>query len=391
MTDNSLSQSPLYEKIQWIALGNIAGIGSVTFCQLLSAFGTPNAIFSANFTQLNTVVSEKIARAILQPIDESALQDSLAWLSQPNNHLVTLADSTYPQALLEVADPPPFLYAKGNLTLFNQASIAIVGSRSASVQGEKNAESFAKALCEHGLCIVSGLALGIDAAAHRGALQAAKPFKGATIAVVGTGLDIVYPAKHRDLAHQIIAEDGLIVSEFVLGTPSKPQNFPKRNRIISGLSMGCLVVEANLQSGSQITARLAAEQGREVFAIPGSIHSPMAKGCHQLIKQGAKLVDSLEDIVSELRIKPRILNTAATDKNISAPPLPDSAQNLTPQIDTKSKLLNIMGFDAINLEHLVQISGLTVNEVSSMLMILELEGSVASLAGGKYQKITSSI
>ena len=391
MTDNSLSQSPLYEKIQWIALGNIAGIGSVTFCQLLSAFGTPIAIFSANFTQLNTVVSEKIARAILQPIDESALQDSLTWLSQPNNHLVTLADSTYPQALLEVADPPPFLYAKGNLALFNQASIAIVGSRSASVQGEKNAESFAKALCEHGLCIVSGLALGIDAAAHRGALQAARPFKGATIAVVGTGLDIVYPAKHRDLAHQIIAEDGLIVSEFALGTPSKPQNFPKRNRIISGLSMGCLVVEANLQSGSQITARLAAEQGREVFAIPGSIHSPMAKGCHQLIKQGAKLVDSLEDIVSELRIKPRILNTAPSDRNISAPPLPDSAQNLTPQNDTKSKLLNIMGFDAINLEHLVQISGLTVNEVSSMLMILELEGSVASLAGGKYQKITSSI
>ena len=390
MTDNSLSQSPLYEKIQWIALGNIAGIGSVTFCQLLSAFGTPNAIFSANFTQLNTVVSEKIARAILQPIDESVLQDSLTWLSQPNNHLVTLADSTYPQALLEVADPPPFLYAKGNLALFNQASIAIVGSRSASVQGEKNAESFAKALCEHGLCIVSGLALGIDAAAHRGALQAARPFKGATIAVVGTGLDIVYPAKHRDLAHQIIAEDGLIVSEFVLGTPSKPQNFPKRNRIISGLSMGCLVVEANLQSGSQITARLAAEQGREVFAIPGSIHSPMAKGCHQLIKQGAKLVDSLEDIVSELRIKPRILNTAVTDKNTSAPPS-DLAQNLTPQNNTKSKLLNIMGFDAINLEHLVQISGLTVNEVSSMLMILELEGSVASLAGGKYQKITSSI
>ena len=382
----------VFEKTQWIALGNIAGIGSVTFCQLLKAFGSPSAIFAANFTQLTTIVSEKIARAILQPVDESTLQDSQAWLAQPNNHLVTLADSTYPQALLEVADPPPFLYAKGNLALFNQASIAIVGSRSASVQGEKNAESFAKALCEHGLCIVSGLALGIDGAAHRGALQAAKPFGGATIAVVGTGLDIVYPAKHRDLAHQIVANGGLIVSEFSLGTPSKPQNFPKRNRIISGLSMGCLVVEANLQSGSQITARLAAEQGREVFAIPGSIHSPMAKGCHQLIKQGAKLVDCLEDIISELRIQPPLLN--GLDETASANE--QSTENVSQKTATstnsiKSNLLNMMGFDAINLEHLVQISGLTVNEVSSMLMILELEGSVASLAGGKYQKITSSI
>lgn len=377
----------MFEKTQWIALGNIAGIGSVTFCQLLKAFGSPSTVFAANFTQLTTIVSEKIARAILQPVDESALQDSQTWLAQPNNHLVTLADSAYPQALLEVADPPPFLYAKGNLSLFNQASIAIVGSRSASVQGEKNAESFAKALCEHGLCIVSGLALGIDGAAHRGALQAAKPFKGATIAVVGTGLDIVYPAKHRDLAHQIVAENGLIVSEFALGTPSKPQNFPKRNRIISGLSMGCLVVEANLQSGSQITARLAAEQGREVFAIPGSIHSPMAKGCHQLIKQGAKLVDCLEDIVSELRIPPLTFNTISTEKSTKA----SSAENFSAKNDTKSHLLKMMGFDAINLEHLVQISGLTVNEVSSMLMILELEGSVASLAGGKYQKITSTI
>jgi DNA processing protein len=187
------------------------------------------------------------------------------------------------------------LYAKGNLALLNMPSIAIVGSRNASIQGEKNAEAFAQGLCDYGLCIVSGLALGIDGAAHRGALK----FNGATIAVVGTGLDIVYPAKHRDLAHQI-AKHGLIISEFALGTPSKPQNFPKRNRIISGLSLGCLVVEANLKSGSQITARLSAEQGREVFAIPGSIHSPMTKGCHQLIKQGAKLVDCLQDIIQEL-------------------------------------------------------------------------------------------
>jgi DNA processing protein len=235
------------------------------------------------------------------------------------------------------------------------------------MQGEKNAEAFAQGLSEYGLYIVSGLALGIDGAAHSGALKA----KCSTIAVVGTGLDIVYPAKHRDLAHQIV-EHGLIISEFALGMPYKPQNFPKRNRIISGLSLGCLVVEANLQSGSQITARLSAEQGREVFAIPGSIHSPMSKGCHQLIKQGAKLVDSLQDIVEELDLSKQ-------DANIS-----DVSSEM---FKTNHAMLNLMGYEPIELENLVNLSGLTVSEVSSMLLLLELEGSVASLAGGKYQKI----
>ena len=357
----------LVEKSLWIALSSIHGIGTQTFCLLLNAFGNPANIFSANFKQLSEVVSEKIASEITQGINHDALADSLLWLSQANNHLVTLADSDYPKALLEISDPPPLLYAKGNLAILNQASIAIVGSRNASVQGEKNAEAFAQGLCDYGLCIVSGLALGIDGAAHRGALKA----KGATIAVVGTGLDIVYPAKHRDLAHQIV-EHGLVISEFALGTPSKPQNFPKRNRIISGLSLGCLVVEANLQSGSQITARLSAEQGREVFAIPGSIHSPMSKGCHQLIKQGAKLVDSLQDIIEELDLNKR--ETEQADETDS-------------ETHASNPLLMLMGYEQISLENLVHLSGLTVSEVSSMLMILELEGSVASLAGGQYQKI----
>lgn len=367
------------EKALWISLSDIYGVGSQTFCQLLSAFGTPANIYKASYLQLTKVVSDKIAAAIQVGVNEDTLADSLNWLSQDNNHLVTLADPHYPKALLETADPPPFLYAKGNLHLLNQASIAIVGSRNASVQGEKNAEAFAQVLCQSGLCIVSGLALGIDGAAHRGALKASGQYKGATIAVVGTGLDIVYPAKHRDLVHQIV-ERGLVISEFALGTPSKPQNFPKRNRIISGLSLGCLVVEANLQSGSQITARLAAEQGREVFAIPGSIHSPMSKGCHQLIKQGAKLVDSIEDILSELRI-----GIAAQEGELAPVMVTKTENAVTP----KSDLLKLMGFDAVGLENLVHLSGLTVNEVSSMLMLLELEGSVASLAGGKYQKITS--
>lgn len=366
----------LIEKSLWISLGNIRGIGPQTFCQLLNIFGSPSHIYAASLKQLKEVVSDQIACEINQGVNHDALADSLHWLSLANNHLVTLADAEYPQSLLEIADPPPFLYAKGNLALFNQPSIAIVGSRNASVQGEKNAEAFAHDLCGYGLCIVSGLALGIDGAAHRGALKAG----GATIAVVGTGLDIVYPAKHRDLAHQIV-ERGLVVSEFALGTPSKPQNFPKRNRIISGLSLGCLVVEANLQSGSQITARMAAEQGREIFAIPGSIHSPMSKGCHQLIKQGAKLVDCLQDIVEELKLNARTGHLTKEADTI------DSTANPDHQIEDDNSILKMMGFEPMALEQIVTISGLTVGEVSSMLMLLELEGKLTRLAGGQYQKL----
>ncbi len=378
-TDHS---EDIAEKALWISLSNISGIGPQTFCQLLKTFGSPTNIYAASLKQLKEVVSDKIAADITLGIDDEALTDSLHWLSQANNHLITLADPHYPKTLLEISDPPPLLYAKGNLALLNQPSIAIVGSRNASVQGEKNAEAFAHGLCAYGLCIVSGMALGIDGAAHRGALKA----NGATIAVVGTGLDIVYPAKHRDLAHQIV-EHGLIISEFSLGTPSKPQNFPKRNRIISGLSLGCLVVEANLQSGSQITARLAAEQGREVFAIPGSIHSPMSKGCHQLIKQGAKLVDCLQDIVEDLGLDKLGLNNLclnSLDLNNDASSVTDPTDN---NIAPNHPLLDLMGYEPIALENLVRLSSLTVSEVSSMLMLLELEGSVASLAGGQYQKI----
>ena len=358
----------LIEKSHWLSLSKIEGLGSQTFCQLLKTFGSPSEIYRKKFKELRAVVSEKIALEIGQGVDQIGLQDTLTWLAQANNHLVTLADPDYPKALLEIADPPPLLYAKGNLAILNKLSIAIVGSRNASVQGEKNAEAFAQGLAEHGLCIVSGLALGIDGAAHRGALKA----KGDTIAVVGTGLDMVYPAQHRDLAHQI-AKSGLIISEFPLGTLSKPQNFPRRNRLISGLSLGCLVVEANLKSGSQITARLSAEQGREVFAIPGSIHSPLAKGCHQLIKQGAKLVDSLQDIVEELNLS----------KAVSAP----VAEENTPANQDQQILLDAMAYDAISIETLVQLTGLTVSTLSSMLTLLELEGRITGLAGGQYQQI----
>jgi DNA processing protein len=357
------------ELLIWVRLSLIEGLGAQTFCQLLKSFGHPQAVFQAAIADLKRIVSEKIALQIKADFDESLLTKTREWLSQSDNFIITLADASYPQSLLEISDPPPFLYAKGNTSLLNQASIAVVGSRSASVQGEKNAHAFSFELAQHGLVVVSGMALGIDGAAHRGALAAT----GATIAVVGTGLDIVYPAKHRDLAHEI-AKHGLIISEFPLGTPSMAKNFPKRNRIISGLSMGCLVVEANLQSGSQITARLAGEQGREVFAIPGSIHSPTAKGCHQLIKQGAKLVDCIQDILEELHWEIDI----STKK--SQPAKIDETAN--------HPVLQLMSYEPTPLETIVNLSNLPVNEVSSMLMMLELEGKIASLPGGKYQKIS---
>lgn len=353
----------------WIALSQIQGLGNAALCQLLAKFGSPENIFKTSLHQLKEIVGDAIANKITQGITVETIQPTLDWLQKDNNHLITLADAAYPQALLQISNPPAVLYAIGHLSWLNHPAIAIVGSRNATPQGAKNAENFAENLCNQGLCVVSGMALGIDGAAHRGALKSS----GSTIAVVGTGLDIVYPAKHRELAHQI-AERGLILSEFPLGTPSKAGNFPRRNRLISGLSLGCLVVEANVDSGSMITARLATEQGREVFAIPGSIHSPVSKGCHSLIKQGAKLVESSTDILEELQHlmpKQRSLTIVDSDE------VPSEA----------NALLDAMGFEAISFETLLELSGLTTEALSSMLMLLELEGKVTTLAGANYQRL----
>jgi DNA processing protein len=362
---------------QWIALNQTPGLGNAALCQLLTKFGTPEAIYSASISQLREVVDTEIARTIKQGIDIDAIMSTLDWLKKDNAHIVTLADSEYPKKLLEINSPPAVLYAIGHLHWLNHPSIALVGSRSATPQGEKNAEEFAASLCNFGLCVVSGMALGIDGAAHRGALKA----NGATIAVVGTGLDIVYPARHRDLAHKI-AERGLIISEFPLGTPSKAQNFPRRNRLISGLSLGCLVVEANIESGSLITARLATEQGREVFAIPGSIHSPVAKGCHQLIKQGAKLVENTHDILEELKNLLPTLGSANSPTGLIG--------NIEKDLDTASEgntVLELMGFDAINFDALQQLTALTTEALSAMLMVLELDGKITVLQGNQYQRL----
>ena len=352
----------------WLALSSIPGLGGETFRRLLSAFGPPQNIFSASSSQLSAVCEGKVARAIAAGIDDAALAPSLQWLEEPGNHLITLADPEYPQTLLQTVDPPPLLYVKGRLDLLQQPALAIVGSRRATPQGEKDAEAFAQALSDAGFTIVSGMALGIDAAAHRGGLKGA----ASTIAVVGTGLDIVYPARNRDLAHQL-AQQGAIISEFALGTPSMAQNFPRRNRIISGLARGVLVIEAAVRSGSLITARLAGEQGREVFAIPGSIHSPLAKGCHRLIKQGAKLVESAQDILEELGYSTQVsVNTS------------DSKPAATAHLEFVRQL----GHIPCAIDTLVSRTGLTAERVCAILLELEMNGQVASLPGGLYQAIS---
>jgi DNA processing protein len=351
----------------WIALSLISGLGAESFRKLLQAFGAPEQIFAAGRTALSQIVSAPVTQAICQGIDRQATASTMAWLADPLNTVITLADPDYPANLLEITDPPPLFYLKGRRELLQKPALAIVGSRNATPQGLSDAQAFAKTLSDRGLCIVSGLALGIDAAAHRGGLQGAS----SSIAVVGTGLDIIYPARNRELAHEL-AQHGALISEFPLGTPSIGANFPRRNRIISGLSKGCLVVEAALRSGSLITARLAAEQGREVFAIPGSIHSPLAKGCHALIKQGVKLVDSAQDILEDLG-----WGTAPADSSQAKPKHGKADQHV----------LDCLGFSPTTIDQVVATSGLTAEKVSAMLLKLELDGHVACLPGGFYQRI----
>ena len=366
----------------WIALHQTLGLGNAAFCQLLTKFGSPTAIYSASISQLRELVAEDLARKINAGINLDVIAPTLDWLKKDNAHIVTLADANYPKLLLEISNPPAVLYAIGNLKWLNQPSIAVVGSRNATPQGEKNAEEFSASLCNSGLCVISGMALGIDGAAHRGALKS----NGATIAVVGTGLDIVYPARHRELAHKI-AERCLIISEFPLGTPSKAQNFPRRNRLISGLSLGCLVVEANIDSGSLITARLAIEQGREVFAIPGSIHSPVTKGCHKLIKQGAKLVENTQDILEEIKnLLPasKLTNSQSTDSPTGLMLDSDPSLDIAPEANT---VLDLMGYDAINFDTLQRLTGLTTDALSAMLMLLELGSKITVLKGSQYQRL----
>ena len=353
--------------VAWFRLLETPGLGREGVRRLLASFGSAERVLQASKAAWQQVVGPQLAQALGTEPDElqPRLHAARAWLDGgAGRQVLTLGDRDYPPQLLQTADPPLLLYVQGRVDLLRQRSLAIVGSRNASAQGVDNARSFAAHLSRLGWTIVSGLAFGIDGAAHEGGLDG----PGSTIAVVGTGLDRVYPARHRKLAHRI-AERGVLVSEFAPGTPPLPANFPMRNRIIAGLSRGTLVVEAALQSGSLITARLAAEAGREVFAVPGSIHSPLSRGCHALIRQGAKLVESAEDIVDELQGA-----GAAAAEPVAVPAA------------SRDPVLDALGHDPATLDALCARTGWSASELSARLLELELDDQVARLPGGLYQR-----
>ena len=366
---------------RWIAFIHLPGVGLRRRQEMLEQFGSIEAIFDAAPGLLKKYLADvpKAVEAIAAGPDPSQVEASLAWLAEPGHHLLTFTDPDYPPLLRQIPDPPLALYVLGDRACLSSPQLAIVGSRNPTPVGRENARAFARALAGAGLTITSGLALGIDGEAHRGALEAS----GRTIAVTGTGLDRVYPAAHRELAHEI-ASHGALVSEFAIGSPPKAEHFPVRNRIISGLSLGTLVVEAAERSGSLISARLAGDQGREVFAIPGSIHSPLARGCHRLIRQGAKLVETAQDIVEELAALAGFAASAATAVSTK------TAAAREPLGEEAQQLLDAFGHDAASVDQLVTRSGLTADVVSSILLQLELAALVAPCGGGRYQPITRS-
>ncbi len=364
-------------KAYWLALLRTPGLGSRGISQLLKQISDLSPLFEATPHILeNLKLKPRIQEQLRHP-DWSLVEQDLTWLEQPDNHLITLQDPEYPLLLRETADPPAALFVHGDPMLLTSPQIAIVGSRNPSTSGRSTAKEFARCLARAGITITSGLAVGIDGASHQGALEA----DGATIAVTGTGLDRVYPASHHKLARQIAEQGGALISEFPPGTPARAGHFPRRNRIISGLSLGTLVVEAALQSGSLITARQATEQGREVFAIPGSIHNPLARGCHAIIRQGAKLVETAQDIIEELG---PLLHTLVPAEEPDSK-IPDSESGFEMDAEYR-QLLETIGYDPIPIDEIIAQSGLTAEAVSSMLLLLELEGYVSSAPGGCFSR-----
>ena len=375
-TDVSVSMSPA-QLAAWMRLERTHGVGPRTAPALLAVFGSPDAIFAADHALLAAHLSPAQVRAIRQPASADTLRlvdATLRWMEQPGHTVLALGQPGYPDLLAAIPDPPLLLYIKGCPDLLAGPALAIVGSRNASTQGKANALAFAEALSRAGLAIVSGLALGVDAAAHEGALKGA----GSTVAVIGTGPDLVYPARNRGLCERIAA-DGCIVSEYPVGTPPLPGNFPKRNRIISGLAAGVLVVEAAAQSGSLITARQAAEQGREVFAIPGSIHAALSKGCHLLIREGAKLVDGAGDVLEAMAWSPLAGRRPLPRLAVAAAAAVSSAED--------DSLLAALGHDPVDPDTLLALVGGTPGELSTRLLLLELAGTVERLPGGQFQRI----
>lgn len=387
----------------WLRLTLSPGVGNGAARRLLARFGLPQDIFRQPESALQHCVTLAQAKALRTVPSgwEALLETTWHWLEGadpqgPARAVITLGDARYPQSLLDTEDPPLLMYLMGAARLLAQnpfptgRCLAVVGSRNPTAQGADNARLFSRALRGAGFTIVSGLALGVDAAAHEGALDVSSDplteATPATIAVVGTGLDRVYPRKNLDLAHRIAAH-GLLVSEYPLGTPPLAANFPKRNRIISGLSQGTLVVEAALASGSLITARMAAEQGREVFAIPGSIHAPQSRGCHALIRQGAKLVESAQDVLEELRMPPA---AGKQSPSSGAAVLDEEGRTDIDTRETESPLLQALGFDPMGVDALVARTGMDAASLQVELLELELDGQVARLPGGLYQRLGSA-
>ena len=356
----------------WLALHRTPGVGPITFMRLLAQFPRLQSLFETPGTAKN--ISDRSYQSLLAPNWDLVEQD-LIWFSEPDRHIVTIQDERYPPLLKEIVDPPSILFVQGDAGLLSEWQLGIVGSRNPSRLGRDNAFEFSRFLAHGGLTITSGFSDGINSAAHQGALAV----EGKTLSVMGSGLDRVHPEKQYALAQDIV-QKGALVSEFALGTPLRPENFPRRNRLISGLSLGVLVVEASSRSSSLGTARMALEQGREVFSIPGSIHNPLAKGCHQLIREGAKLVEKAEDIIEELGALAGAVEVLETK---------EATVNDGPQtLDSDYQLLfTCLGYDPIEIDTLAEQSGLTVDIVSSMLLLLELEGQVASLSGGRYVRM----
>ena len=378
----------------WLRLLMTPHVGPATQRQLLQIWGWPTAIFEASLSEMRAHLSESLALVLQREPPElnSTFDRTMAWLEGSNCHLLTLGTDAYPPLLLQTADPPVCLFAQGDIDcLRDRQWLAMVGSRNPTPQGIANARAFARAIAQQGRGVVSGLALGVDGAAHEGALAG----NGSTIAVVGTGLDRVYPKAHHALAHQI-ADTGLLLSEYVLGSPPLASHFPQRNRIISGLSAGVLVVEATLQSGSLITARLAGDQGREVFAIPGSIHSPQSKGCHALIRQGAKLVESAQDVMEELgwttqtpvaAIQPSPSSTGKRTTQASVPVSAAGSPMASPLSADALAMLDAMGQEVTDIETLLTHTGTTAASAQAVLMELEINGQVAKLPGARWQRL----
>ena len=367
----------------WLRLALTPGVGNATARRLLAAFGLPQAVFDQPVSALKQFLTGPQTQALrtVPPLLASQLDATWQWLhgadGPGDRRILTIGDPGYPSALLQIEDPPLMLYLLGVPEATWPASIAVVGSLNPTPQGLANARQFARSFAESGFSVVSGLALGVDGAAHEGALEGAAAGQLATIAVVGTGLDRVYPRQHLALSHRI-AQNGLLVSEYPIGTPPLAENFPKRNRIIAALSQGTVVVEAALQSGSLITARQAAEQGKDVFAIPGSIHSPQSRGCHALLKEGAKLVETAQDVLEDIRspvCRPlRPAGAPAGDRDDAGP---------------EDALLSALGFDPVSLDALVARTGIAPAWLQGRLLELELQGKVARLPGGLFQRLAA--